>query len=229
MIPKNLIFCWVGKDVPEYAKFAMDTFGEMNPGFKLIFVHEPDIENLQNPDARKCMSLVKSKRGNIYRHITNRPFAKSVMSKFKGGETTAFTDALRIFLVNKYGGIYLDTDTFPVKPFDSELLSRDFAVINFPNSGTNAYYDIFFFGCEPGFVGKGLVGVKDRKVHEWVFDPCVRQIYYPLDISRCSKTKAEKLGKKFREGTLTVGETLMEKDYIPNYYIDHFRFGSWRR
>lgn len=39
---------------------------------------------------------------------------------------TAMSDALRFYLLDTYGGIYLDCDTFPVKPFDDRLLNMDY-------------------------------------------------------------------------------------------------------
>ena len=32
------------------------------------------------------------------------------------------SDVLRLVIINKYSGIYVDCDTFPIKPFDDKLL-----------------------------------------------------------------------------------------------------------
>jgi mannosyltransferase OCH1-like enzyme len=37
-------------------------------------------------------------------------------------------DIFRLAVLNKYGGIYLDCDTYPLKPFDSLLMTKNFTV-----------------------------------------------------------------------------------------------------
>lgn len=63
------------------------------------------------------MSLVDSENYNFYKHMTARPWArKHLVGDI--GRITAISDAFRFYVLNKYGGIYLDLDTFPVKSFD---------------------------------------------------------------------------------------------------------------
>lgn len=47
-------------------------------------------------------------------------------------------DCLKFLILQNEGGIYLDLDTFPIKPFDSELLSNDFFM---------CYKDVYFLGA----------------------------------------------------------------------------------
>lgn len=61
--------------------------------------------------------MVYSENYNFYKHMVVRPWAKKHLVG-KVGHITAISDAFRFYLLNKYGGIYLDLDTFPVKPFD---------------------------------------------------------------------------------------------------------------
>lgn len=90
---------------------------------------------------------------SIYSHLTTRQWAKEHLSSAIG-QLTALSDALRFYLLNKYGGIYLDLDTFPVNPFDSHLLSYENGfVVNYKPDR----YDIFFIGMQAGCVDNGLV------------------------------------------------------------------------
>ena len=44
MIPKRLIFIWLGSEIPNYEKFCMENFKKANPDFEIMLVHEPDME-----------------------------------------------------------------------------------------------------------------------------------------------------------------------------------------
>lgn len=46
MIPKRLIFIWLGSEIPVYGKFCMENFKKVNPDFEIMLVHEPDMENI---------------------------------------------------------------------------------------------------------------------------------------------------------------------------------------
>ena len=46
MIPKRLIFIWLGSEVPDYGKFCIDSFKKVNLDFETMLVHEPDMENI---------------------------------------------------------------------------------------------------------------------------------------------------------------------------------------
>ena len=48
MIPKRLIFIWLGSEIPDYGRFCIENFKKVNPDFEIMLVHEPDIENIQN-------------------------------------------------------------------------------------------------------------------------------------------------------------------------------------
>ena len=48
MIPRQLFFIWLGDDVPLYAKYSMNAYKELNPDFKINFIHYnvTEIENI---------------------------------------------------------------------------------------------------------------------------------------------------------------------------------------
>jgi hypothetical protein len=57
-------------------------------------------------------------------------------------------------IINTYGGIYLDLDTFPLKPFDDKLLQKEFFTVRrhydnlaaLKNAETNIGSDNYFIG-----------------------------------------------------------------------------------
>lgn len=56
------------------------------------------------------------------------------------------SDIARIEVLNEYGGIYLDCDTFPISKFDDKLLSNDFFAVERKSRGMKSFLDNFFLG-----------------------------------------------------------------------------------
>ena len=144
MIPRRLIFIWLGNELPDYGKFCIESFKKTNPSFEVMLVND-DPENPKNEDLIEVLKHINSDEPSFYKHMVTRGFAKKNYVS-NTGKRTGISDALRFWLLNKYGGIYLDLDTFPVKPFDDTLLSHEngFAV-NFYLD----HYDHFFMGFNP--------------------------------------------------------------------------------
>ena len=101
MIPKNLFFIWTSEEksptkaLPDFGKHAVKKFKELNPSFNIIELDDasPEVSECRNT----CSKLdVKAPCG-------------------------LFNELLRLYVVFKYGGIYLDYDCFPVKPFDDYI------------------------------------------------------------------------------------------------------------
>lgn len=123
MIPKQLFFIWFGDEIPKFVNFSINSFREMNPDFKvdLIYYTINDIMNCQDSVINYCKNLIfKTKRGfkcKYYDYINIR-----LKSQFNFIQI--LSDIIRFELLYYYGGIYLDCDTFPVKPFDNDLLKN---------------------------------------------------------------------------------------------------------
>ena len=156
MIPKLLIFIWLGSEPPDYGKFCIDAFRKVNPEFEIMLVNEVDVEHPKNEDVKECMRLVYSKDYNIYKHMVERPWAKVHLKINKKANLAAYSDALRLYLLNKYGGIYLDLDTFPVKAFDEKLLSYEGFAVNHIQKRC----DYFFLGFNKGCIDNRLIRYK---------------------------------------------------------------------
>lgn len=141
MIPKQLFFIWLGNTPPDYCNFAINAFRDVNPDFKVDFLYW-SIEDIENP---KDEILKKSVEDVIKLNKKGKKFIIEV------------ADLYRYKLLYKYGGIYLDCDTFPVRPFDDELLKlNNFAqsVICFKRKDfkpKNLHEDTFV-GYDDGFI-----------------------------------------------------------------------------
>ena len=112
MIPKNLFFLWFGDNIPDNADWVMESFKEVNPDFHVEFIHytKKDIENY-------------SSKNDELLTLSYEIAIKNEAKLRKYGLYCTISDYYRSYLIRKYGGIYLDLDTFPLKPFDDELLN----------------------------------------------------------------------------------------------------------
>jgi Mannosyltransferase OCH1 and related enzymes len=99
MIPKIIHYCWFGPNpFPDIVKMCIDTWK----------VHLPDYKFMLWNENNSPMS---------------HPFVQAAYSK---GKYAFVSDYIRIWAVNKYGGIYLDTDMYVIKPFEKLLYDEVF-------------------------------------------------------------------------------------------------------
>ena len=147
MIPRQLFLVWINNKIPNHLSNSLKYFKELNPDFNINFIHIEKCENISNNKEviiRKCFSYIdkilkhddkKCKYYNFIKKVTNPSY------RLKRNFITYFTDIVRFELIESYGGIYLDCDTFPIISFDDNLLK----CTQF-KSKTNYGHDYFFFG-----------------------------------------------------------------------------------
>ena len=123
MIPKKIFFIWIG-NVPKYVDFCINSFSNVNKDYDIIpiIINLDDLNNIENYksiyiDSILCCIDNILKLNGIYNSIIKHYIKMN--RKF----ISILCNILRIELLNKYGGIYLDCDTFPLRPFDDYLLS----------------------------------------------------------------------------------------------------------
>lgn len=212
MIPKQLFFIWFGNK-PEYVNYSINTFKNVNPDFNIIFleysidkINDLNLDNCKN-DYDVCLyDCINAILGNNTMYEKNISFYKNRGRKF----CQILANIYRLEILKRFGGIYLDCDTFPNKPFDEELLNRTSFVCSpydptyKPNQRTR---DCFFIGS-----------IKDKSYNTY--------IEYEDNIPIGDKDWDKDLiwlnkKKKFLECSL---------EYIPNnsiYYLDHYKCFTW--
>lgn len=206
MIPKQLFFIWIGNNKPSYVDFAINTFKEVNFDFDINFIHIKDIDKTNNDDVLYVLDKIKNDKDSLYYKIYNRPWAKYSYKNIIG-KYSNITDCLKFYYVNKYGGIYLDCDTFPVKPFDSDLLSNDYFYGT--NQSNNNLIDYYFMGSQKG---KLLNIYENPELRGKLF-----HINYP-DTNSIHKNKQD-----FYNCSLKYSHN------INNNYIIHFFDNTWKK
>ena len=112
MIPKKKHFCWFGRNPkPISVEKCIKSWKKYCANYEIIEWNEENI-NVEM---------------NVY-----------TLSAYKLKKYAFLTDYLRLYIVNKYGGIYLDTDVEIIRPFDDLLNNKSFfgfENINYVNTG----------------------------------------------------------------------------------------------
>ncbi len=99
MIPKIIHYCWFGKDeMPDNIKSYIKTWEEKCPDYKIIKWSEENFDVNMSKFSRQAYELKK------YAFVS---------------------DYARFYALNKFGGIYMDTDMELLKPLD-DFLNNDF-------------------------------------------------------------------------------------------------------
>ncbi len=98
MIPKKIHYCWFGqKKQPKLVKRCIESWKSVLSDYEIVCWNEDNLP-------------------------LNNKFISTAMEK----KQYAFvSDVIRLYVVHKYGGIYLDTDVHVIKSFDN-LLNYDF-------------------------------------------------------------------------------------------------------
>jgi hypothetical protein len=162
MIPKQLFFIWFGDTQPNYVNFSIDAFKRVNPDFKINFLRYTvgDIENKNkvsefDHNVYNCLDYI----------LNNGPKYLKSIQLYKNNKRKIIqilANIVRLDVLNEYGGIYLDCDTFPIKPFDEWLLNRQnfSAYVSYDNI---EYKDCFFLGSD-GKIFKEFYGFMDDNI-----------------------------------------------------------------
>lgn len=100
MIPKKIHYCWFGgKPLPKEVKKCIDSWKKYCPDYEIIEWNE------NNYDINK----------NKYTQLTHQNKKWAFLS-----------DYVRLDVIYKYGGIYLDTDVELIKPLDDLLIYKGY-------------------------------------------------------------------------------------------------------
>ena len=216
MIPKNIFFIWFGNIVPKYFAASVEAFSNINRDFNIevIYKTHKDLDKIKNRilnnkyDKALLQNMLDIENDNgiykesILHYKLLRRSTKQILSNI-----------FRLYLLNQYGGIYIDGDCFPIKPFDNELLLDSF-VVHHTYTGNILLPDCFFMGkTQTSQLWKSYWHGAQCSIH------LVQQ--QPL------KTKCDKLvlQKKFINGNLQYGDFFSSNQN----YLDHYNLKTWQQ
>ena len=100
MIPKIIHYCWFGRcEKPKLAKKCIESWKKFCPDYEIIEWNEDNFDVNMNAYTQKC---------------------------YQEKKYAFLSDYIRLLIIKKYGGIYLDTDVEIIKNFDDLLLDEAF-------------------------------------------------------------------------------------------------------
>lgn len=95
MIPKIIHYCWFGRgQMPELALNCIESWKKFLPDYELMLWNEDSF------------------------NITSVPYVKEA---YEARKFAFVTDYVRLWALNRFGGVYMDTDVEIVKPLDDLL------------------------------------------------------------------------------------------------------------
>lgn len=101
-IPKIIHYCWFGsKEIPPQEQKYIEGWKKLEPDFKIMFWNE------QNFEIKEAVPYVKQ--------------------AYEAKKFAFVSDYVRMYALNKYGGIYFDTDVELIKPIN-DLLDEHFFI-----------------------------------------------------------------------------------------------------
>ena len=214
-IPKQLFFIWLGDNKPNYVDFSIDSFKRKNPDFKINFINYTinDIENINkihksvyDIDVSNCIEYILDKKNNIYSYYKNQFYNKHRMF------CQTLANILRYELINNYGGIYLDCDTFCLRSFDDYILSKKsfccYTFVTYDNE--HRHRDCYFLGK-----------MKDDSYK-------IRDCYGIFDVIPCTKYHYYENTDWLYKRSLFYDCKLYDYE-DGEYYIDHFADRTWKK
>lgn len=153
MIPKRIFFIWIGDKKEPYVDYAVNAFTQINPTYNVMLKHYNPLDD-SDEMFNHCIDIYLNRVNgtvNISPDDTISETLNAIINHLRKRNNTVITrdnipkkhyafisDMIRFYLLYKHGGIYIDCDTYPVKPFDDKILERNFRSRN----------DIYFLGCK---------------------------------------------------------------------------------
>lgn len=209
-------YVWFGSHVPKYAEFSMSAFRAVNPNVRFNMVHRT-AEQLEcivrgKADCREDSAI----RAAAERILANDPtdgYVRRQIGLYGDGVRFAqvLADVARVEMVNEFGGIYLDCDTFPISPFPKWMFEADFVSCCRPRPG-GYVKDNYFMARRPDA--------------QRVVDPygCPWETMFWHARWEATSTKFILNRRRFFECSLRPGEFSFSSDIV----FDHYQGGSWR-
>lgn len=242
-IPKNVFQLWFGSANNCFHNFSNTTFKAVNPDYNVhnIVIDDPFKSN--DIDVQNCLDRCLDPK-SYYAQFCSTAHWKKLTSGGYGTEDIelckkiGFSDVFRFYLMNKYGGIYLDSDTFPVRKFDDNLLKQSFTVSI--RKGNYLFRDSFFTGAKIGFFDNLIKEMNYQYDSQKSIKYYERILFNYVDPLSFYKFQFDpifthfKLKECFLNNTLKFSTPVYSNDMLinsmnrsENYYIDHFFVKTW--
>ena len=226
MIPKHIFQIWIGDNIPKYAIFSNLAYKKINKDFKIIFLHltVKNIFDIYVNNYMLCQydNIIKKSIDCILGKNDKYINFIKIQTNIYGKNIRAIqllSDILRLELINTYGGIYVDCDTYPIKPFDENILIYNkFTVERHFDTGflykTNQLHiDNYFFGTS---------GKEFDQIYNYEMDNKI------IKLLQTNKNWFKNVQYIYRKKQF-FNQTLTNKMFNEKkFYIEHYHDNNWK-
>lgn len=220
MIPKIIHYIWLGnKPLPAKMQECLDSWKRNMPSYNIMVWDDESIKEIDSIFMQEA--------------ICEKKWAFA-------------SDVIRLYAVNKYGGIYFDTDVYVYKSFDSLLVDSAFIgrenSFHIINQNTVNFLTTCCFGAEPGnaFIKRCLDYYDDRhfitsfdrslplelrldtKLNSEIFTVLASQIGYDPSVL---KDSIQQCGDSLVVYPIRYFDSVGVKS---DTYCQHLALGTWR-
>lgn len=225
MIPKRIFQIWLGNNIPSYAFFSNNAYKKINQDFEVIFLSltiKDLFDIFNNKTVCQYDNIIKTSIDCILNKNDKYKTFVDVQTKIYGKNIRAIqllSDILRLELLNKVGGIYVDCDTYPIKPFDNTLLSYNkFVVERHFDTGfsynTNQFHiDNYFFG---------ISGNNEDQIYEYENDIKLTKIL------QTNKNWFKDIQYYYRKKAFFNQKLVDSMFKNKQFYIEHYYDNNWK-
>lgn len=138
MIPKRLFYCWFGRgNMSTLNQECLESWKKYLNDWEIVCIDEDNFD------------------------ITTNEYSKQA---YEHGNWSFVSDVARAYVLEKYGGLYLDTDVLILQPID--LLLDNNAIISMMSHG---FYNSHMMGCEkdkfPDIFRQASIFEKGKAIH----------------------------------------------------------------
>lgn len=186
MIPKIIHYCWFGGEKPTDVLVYIDGWKKLCPDYEIVEWNEQNFDIMQYSFSRDA---------------------------YKEKKWAFVSDFVRFVVLEKYGGVYLDTDVELIKNLD--FLAEESAYVGFEVHGVAAG----IIGCEPHNPIISSIAETYKNTSFYV-DSGLNLLTSPDYINNA----IEPIGfKRFNEKQVLKGITVYPSDWFYPYNLETFR------
>ena len=166
MIPKQIFIYWHNNNYPEIIKYNINRIRLLHPDYKLYIINKNNVSNFINLDKYNF---------NFNDKLLNTP--------------AYFSDILRILLLSKYGGIWLDASLILWKRIDNIIKENDKLVLirnhNNDNGYNNKGFESWFIASVPNnsYINQIKKILIDLNTYEKI-NSFIKKIYKTIKIQK---------------------------------------------
>lgn len=223
----NIYLIWIGDIIPNYVQYVVKYYAYINQHCNVEFIHINnnilnDIFYNRKNDFKYYNILYNSIYSILDQDFKYLNFINTQKKIY--GKNIRFiqllSDIFRLELLNTMSGIYVDCDTFPIKPFSKELFNlKNFIVERYYNTNHGKKYNV-------KYLDNYFIGVNSEQIYNLSEQSHIKLL-------QTNKNFENDIGYLYRK-KLFLQQKLLQQHFslnigkdVQNFYIEHYHLNTW--